>query len=139
MGDGGLVMNPASPPPGYGAYFREAFPYYLAIGMTERQYWDGDCMLAEAFRKADKLRMERKNQALWMQGAYTYQAMCDVSPLFRTSFSKKSVKPAPYLKEPFPLDGRKPRRETEREVENERLKARLFFQNWARAGRNIGK
>lgn len=96
-------------------------------------------MLTRAYRRADKLRMERRNQELWLQGMYTYQTMCSVSPLFRTSFSKKSIRPEPYLKEPLPINGREHKQETDQEVENERLKATLYFKNWARANRNAGR
>lgn len=96
-------------------------------------------MLVRAYRKADKLRIDRINQVLWWQGAYTYQVMGEVSPLFRMSFSKKSIKAEPYLKEPFPIHGEVSRQKTEQDIENERLKATLFFKNWARANRNAGR
>lgn len=114
------------------------FPYYLTAGMTERQYWDGDCTLVRAFRKADKLRLERRNQELWIQGMYIYEAFGNVSPLLH-AFAKKGTKALPYRAEPYPIGREKPKLETDQEVENERLKATLFFKNWARANRNAGK
>ena len=78
----------------YTERFYEQFPYYLSIGMTPEQYWDGDPYLARAFRKADELRMERKNQELWLQGMYIYEAICDASPILH-DFAKKGTKPYP--------------------------------------------
>ena len=78
------------------------FPYYLSIGMTEEQYWDRDCTLVKAYRDADKLRLERQNTMLWLQGQYIYEALCDVSPVFH-AFAKKGTKPAPYRDAPYPL------------------------------------
>lgn len=88
--------------------------------------------------RANKLRAERKNQELWMQGRYYYEAMGAISPLLN-AFAKKGTHAAPYLKEPYPIGGEKPKRETAQDVENERLKATLYFKNWARANRNAGK
>ena len=82
--------------------FQQQFPYYISIGMTERQYWDKDCSLAAAFRKADKLKQERKNCEMWFEGAYIYQALIRAAPLFH-DLVKKGTKAHPYLSEPFPI------------------------------------
>lgn len=76
--------------------------------MTEEQYWDKDCMLVVAYRKAEELRMNRRNQEMWLQGAYFYDALCRVSPILH-AFSKKGAKPVPYLSEAYAL--------TEKQVE----------------------
>ena len=83
--------------------FYEQFPYYLAIGMTPEQYWDGDPALATYYRKADVIKLERQNQALWLQGMYIYEAICDVSPILQ-AFAKKGAKPHPYTDKPYPLN-----------------------------------
>ena len=51
----------------YGEVFNTHFPYYLSIGMTEEQYWDGDNLLPRVFRKAEELRRDRQNSYLWLQ------------------------------------------------------------------------
>nr|DAU28897.1 MAG TPA: hypothetical protein [Caudoviricetes sp.] len=99
--------------------------------MTWEQYWYGDVWMVEAYRQADKQRLERENMMLWLQGLYNYEALCDASPIFR-DFAKNGTKPVPYRTEPYPL-GKKKDVPTEQEVKNERLKATLFFKNWARA------
>ena len=86
----------------YAEKFREQFPYYLSIGMTAEQYWDGDPEWARAFRKADELRLERKNQELWLQGMYVYEAICDASPILH-DFAKRGTKPHPYVEKPYPI------------------------------------
>ena len=86
----------------YAEKFHEQFPYYLSIGMTAEQYWDGDPEWARAFRKADELRLERKNQELWLQGMYVYEAICDASPILH-DFAKKGTKPHPYVEKPYPI------------------------------------
>ena len=92
----------------YTEKFYEAFPYYLSIGMTYDQYWNGDCTLPKYYRKADGIRKERRNEELWLQGMYIYEALCDVSPVLH-AFAKKGTKPVPYLGEAYAL--------TEKQVE----------------------
>ncbi len=96
-GGGGTATAPLKT---YTEKFNELFPYYLSIGMSEEQYWDRDCLLVKAFRKAEELKTDRKNQEMWLQGVYIYEALCRVSPILH-AFAKKGTKPAPYLSEPF--------------------------------------
>lgn len=86
--------------------FRKRFPYYLSIGMTEAQYWEGDSTLVIAYREAEELRKEKQNQYLWLQGMYFYDALNRVSPVLH-AFAKKGTKPQPYPEEPYPINDKK--------------------------------
>lgn len=99
-GSGGVTAT--APLKTYTEKFHELFPYYLSIGMTEEQYWDRDSTLVVAYRKAEELKTNRKNQEMWLQGAYVYEALCRVSPLLH-AFAKKGTKPVPYIAEPFAI------------------------------------
>ena len=80
--------------------FWEVLPYYLSIGMTWDQFWHGDVRMAVAFRKAEEMRIDRKNAELWLQGMYVYEAVCDASPIFNP-FAKKNTRPKPYPAQPY--------------------------------------
>ena len=82
--------------------FHEAFPMYLAMGMTYDEFWNQDCTLTVAYRRAEEIRNDKRNQELWLQGMYIYEALCDVAPIFR-SFGKKGTKPGKYPTEPYSL------------------------------------
>lgn len=102
----------------YTEQFYEMFPYYLSIGMTPEQYWDGDCTLVKYYRQAEELRNEKRNQELWLQGMYIYEAICDVSPILH-AFAKKGAKPHPYPSKPYAISEkqiRKEREERERKI-----------------------
>ena len=99
-GSGGVSTT--APLKSYTETFNECFPLYLSIGMTEEQYWDRDNQLVKAYRKAEEIRANRKNQEMWLQGAYMYEALWRVSPILH-SFAKKGTKPVPYVNEPFAL------------------------------------
>ncbi len=97
----------------------------MSIGMTYDEFWNQDVRLVEVYRKAAELRDKRRNQELWLQGMYIYEALCDASPLFRFSTKKGSIKPEPYVKEPYPITASevKEREEREARAKEERLKA----------------
>ena len=95
----------------YTKQFYEHFPYYLAIGMTPEQYWDGDPALVKYYRKADEIKFERLNQEKWLQGMYIYEAICDASPILH-SFAKRGTKPHPYVSSPYPLTDKQRKRDT---------------------------
>lgn len=103
----------------YTEKFNELFPHYIAIGMTEEQYWDKDSQLVVAYRKADELSIKRKNEEMWLQGAYFYDALCRVSPLLH-AFAKKGTKPAPYVSEAYSLT------EKQAEVKQEEKEKSVF-------------
>ena len=70
--------------------------------MTAEQYWEGDPTLTRYYRKADEIRKERRNEELWLQGMYIYEALCDVSPVLH-AFAKKGTKPQPYSERPYAI------------------------------------
>lgn len=109
-----------SPLSTYTEQFYEVFPYYLALGMTYEQFWDGDPMLCKYYREAEEIRNEKKNQELWLQGMYFYEALCDVSPVLH-AFAKKGAKPSPYPESPYAIT------KTQRDRQK-REKERLAFE-----------
>ena len=102
----------------YTEKFYELFPYYLSIGMTPEQYWESDCTLVKYYRKAEEIRNEKRNQELWLQGMYIYEALCDVSPILH-AFAKKGTKPTPYSEKPYALNAK----QVERDEEEKQRKA----------------
>lgn len=93
--------------------FYEVLPWYLAIGMTYKQFWEDDPYLAVVYRKRHKLLREEKNQQLWMQGLYNHIAFRAVISAFLTKH------PEQYCEKPILLsktaEGRK--RTQEEQVE----------------------
>lgn len=82
-------------------FFYKCYPYYKSIGMSPDEFWNGHSYLTVLFREADKIERERKNQELWLQGLYFYEALCKASPLLR-AFSE-ATEPIPYSDEPYPI------------------------------------
>ena len=121
-GDGSSVPFSKS----YTKTFYEAFPFYLSVGMTPEQYWDGDPTLARHYRKAEEMRQKRKNEELWLQGMYIYEALCDVSPIFH-AFAKRGTKPTPYPDHPYSITNKEREAEKERKIKREQEKAKQYM------------
>ena len=108
----GSEHNSSLPVFTYTERFYEMFPYYLSIGMTFEQYWEGDCTLVRYYRQAEELRNEKRNQELWLQGMYIYEAICDVAPILH-AFAKKGSKPHPYSTKPYAISNKQIKQERE--------------------------
>lgn len=111
----------------YTSTFYDLFPYYLSIGMTPEQYWDGDPALAKYYRKADEIKRKRQNTDLWLQGMYIYEALCDVAPIFH-AFAKKGTKPRPYPDHPYSLTKKDREEEAKLLEQREREKAKQYME-----------
>ena len=111
----------------YTEKFYESFPYYLSIGMTPEQFWEGDCTLVKYYRKAEEVRNEKRNQELWLQGMYIYEAICDVSPILH-AFAKKGAKPHPYPSKPYAITEKQIRQEREEKERKIAEKGKRFME-----------
>lgn len=97
-------MSRPSPLLRYGKQFEEVCPYYMSLGMTYHDFWDGDCCMTKAYVEADEIRRERRNSEMWLQAAYFYEALLDASPVFNPM--SKNHKPLPFRSEPIPITNR---------------------------------
>jgi hypothetical protein len=84
-------------------------------------------MLAKFYRKADELSRERRNQELWLQGMYIYEAFCDVAPVLH-AFAKKGTKPRPYSDHPYAITNREREEAQKLHEKREREKARRYME-----------
>lgn len=114
--------------------FEHECPYYMSYGMSFDEYWYGDPYLVKFYRDAYKLKIRYDDVFMWKQGMYIYEALCDVSPILH-AFSKKGTKPLQYRTKPMSEENKEIATEKEKEIQikNEQLKARIFFEKWARA------
>lgn len=110
----------------YTEVFYTHLPYYLAIGMPYDLYWNGDCRLTECYRGAEEIKQRQRNQDLWLQGMYIYEALCDVSPILQ-AFAKKGTKPTPYSSEPYAITAKQvqEKRERQEQLRFEKTKAKM--------------
>lgn len=103
--DKGVASNGAAPFFTYEDVFNKHFPYYLAIGMSYEDYWERDCMLVKAYREADEIQKDRRNQELWLNGLYIYDAVLRIAPILQ-AFAKSGTKPTPYMEKPYDISNK---------------------------------
>ena len=70
-------------------------PYYMSIGMSYDEYWDGEAALCKYYREAHDRRLREQNVLMHRQGAYIYQALLCASPLFNALSKKREAHPYP--------------------------------------------
>lgn len=110
--------------------FMEAFPQLLALGMSAHEFWDEDCQLVKSYKEAHKIRQQIENQNMWLQGAYVYQAILNVTPVMH-AFAKRGSKAIPYPEEPFPITKDDLARAEEREREKKKAEIQARISAWA--------
>ena len=106
--------------------FERDCPYYLSIGMTWDQYWNGDVWMVEAFREADKLRQQQRDVDAWLNGLYVMKA---VYASVGNMLQGKGKKPIEYPEKPVFVEATREKTEAEKEqeIKNERLRGWANF------------
>ena len=62
--------------------------YYMMLGVPEKEFWDGDYTRLKYYVRQRNFMIERKNEELWLQGMYFYEAL---SVSLAKAFGKKGM------------------------------------------------
>ena len=100
-------------------------PQALTMGIDYDLFWKLNPRKLEPFLKARELKLKQKNEEMWLQGMYIYNA---VSVALANGFRKKGAKIQNYIEEPIKLFEDTPW-EKEQKAIREREKAIKFFSN----------
>ena len=76
--------------------FEELCPIYMSYGMSYDEFWYEDAYRTKFYLDSHKLKVKQKDEEMWMQGAYFYNAL---ETALSHLFSKNSK--AEYVKKPF--------------------------------------
>ena len=121
----------------YSQIFEESFPFYLAIGMSYAEYWEGDPKLAQYYRKAYQIKQEEINNNAWLQGMYIYDAVSTALHNALRGMGKTKPPAKDYAKQPYEFNKRnKTEQEKAKEVEIEQEKAAAWMENFVRLNSN---
>lgn len=128
MGEDGVTPSQVS----YTQIFESVFPYFLSIGMTYEQFWYKNPHLVRDYTRAEELRTKKKNQELWLQGYYVYNAIGAFAEIL-PAFPRKGAKIHPYLEEPASLTEAeaRQRQEEQRRKRAESIKERMIARSLA--------
>lgn len=124
-----------SEPSSLAEIFTDAFPYYLAMGMSYEEFWRGSPSLVRAYRKAFEIKRANRNWEMWQQGLYIFTALhCNPIPV---GFPKEDSKNSGYPDRPLPLSEKEAKeQEQQRELDNTK---RFIAQLEAESKRNLEK
>ena len=91
--------------------FYEVLPTYMAMGMTPEEFWNGDPYLTVIYRRAWELKKEQKNDEMWWQGFYIYEAIAVVA---KNLTRKKGERTVNYPEKPHELTPQTEERKAEK-------------------------
>ena len=111
-------------------YLNELGAYGISIGMSAKEYWEDDPKYILNFIKAEEIRQRKRNNELWLQGFYVYNAIGNLVPILNP-FSKEH-KARPYMKEPIPLT------EEEKKEQEYRKEQRIIAYFDSLVGKKLG-
>lgn len=123
MDEGLTPKNPRK----YSEIFVECCPFYLSIGMSSEEYWEGDPSLPQYFLKAYKMRQEQLNHEAWLHGLYVYDAMISAM----THLSDKKSDHKDYATKPYSFE--KSNEEELQEKELAEAQAEVWMKSWVSA------
>lgn len=87
--------------PSASSIFERECGYYLHLGMSLEDYWDGDPEIVRWYRDKERQDLEHENWLAWLNGRYIYETMLAVSPAIKAFV--KNPRPVPYMQKPHEL------------------------------------
>lgn len=73
-------------------------PYYMMIGVSYDEFWNGDYTRLKYYVEKHKLEIEKRNQELWLQGLYNFDALTTAisNALAKSASQRKKYPEKPY-------------------------------------------
>lgn len=81
--------------------FREAFPIYLAMGMSYEEFWEKESWLTHSYRKAQKIRYDDINYSAWLNSLYMHHALMSGVPVILNGIAKTHIDLPKFPEKPF--------------------------------------
>ena len=141
MGSGG--QRQLSSPSEIVDFLDEMCSFFMSIGMSYKDYWEGENALPDFYLRAYKMKREREmddaNIKAWLNGFYDFAAY---SMAISNAFAGKDDTPSQYFDKPQPLISHsgKPVEKSQEEIEKEqeiaRLRVKIALDNFTRCVNN---
>ena len=90
-------------------------PYYMMIGVSYDEFWNGDYTHLKYYLEKHKLEVEMRNQELWLQGLYFYDALATV---VSNAMTKKGSSQRKYPEKPYRITEKT---EEEKQAEKQKM------------------
>lgn len=90
-------------------------PYYMMIGVPYEEFWNGDYTHLKYYVEKHKLEIEKRNQELWLQGLYNFDAL---STAISNAFAKSASQKKKYPDKPYRITEKS---EEEKQAEKQKM------------------
>ena len=97
--------------------FWDAFPMYLAIGMTYEEYWEKDPRLVISYRKAQKHKLEEINYSAWLNGVYVMRALQSGIPVILNGIVKEVISLPNFPDKPIDFSEDREKKQEEQQMQ----------------------
>ena len=103
-------------------YFHEAFPMYLAIGMTYEEFWEKESWLVKSYRKAQKIKHDEVNYSAWLHGVYVLNALQSGVPVILNGIAKEKIDLPSFPEKPIDFSENQRKKQEQKQMELQRAK-----------------
>lgn len=90
-------------------------PYYMMIGVSYDEFWNGDYTRLKYYVEKHKLEIEKRNQELWLQGLYNFDAL---TTAISNALAKSASQRKKYPEKPYRITEKS---EEEKQAEKEKM------------------
>ena len=103
-------------------YFREAFPLYLATGMSYEEFWEKESWLVKSYREAQKIKRDEINYSAWLHGIYVLDALHTGIPVVLNGIAKSRIELPKYPETPLDLMEKNKEEQEKKQMELQKAK-----------------
>lgn len=111
--------------------FEELCPYFMSIGVSYDDFWNGEFEITKFALKADEYTQRRKNSEFWLNSIYIFRAILDAAPAYK-EFSNQNETISYSVKEPFPLSKKEIEKQAEKEKEEKMNRIKDYMISFAK-------
>ena len=104
--------------------FHEAFPIYLAMGMTYEQFWEKESWLVKSYREAYRIKQDEINHSAWLNGLYMLRALQSGIPVYLNGIVKSKIDLPEYPNKPLEFGETNKEKQEEKQMELQIAKMR---------------
>ena len=115
--------------------FHEAFPEYIAMGMSYREFWELDSSLVKDYRRAHRIKQEQANYNAWLTGLYVLNALNSGVPVSVGGFAKHKVELPRFPEQPIDFEKQTAEEKEKKKLKEKAEKMREFAERFNQAFR----
>ena len=110
--------------------FLEAFPQYLAIGMTYEQFWEKESWLVKSYREANKLKLDEINYSAWLHGIYVLNALQSGVPVILNGIAKERISLPGFPEKPIDFSEKAKEDQEKKQMEKQRAYMQMIAEQF---------